>query len=175
MVYACEMKYEALTDNAEQTGYGLQVNSDNGYSEKNNNYLFGTYRPIADLAAIRNTESSSDVYHFYYWSAKDGVFRKVAEGDGRRAVKCPPFRAFLVAKESSSTSAKPSLGFKVVNMYDMGTTTGIKSVTDTAVRRTVDNNVYSLTGVLVRRGISTDGLPAGLYIVNGKKVIVNHK
>lgn len=175
MVYACEMKYEALTDNAAQTGYGLQVNSDNGSSVKNNNYLFGTYRPIADIAAMRNTDPSSDVYHFYYWSAKDGVFRKASEGDGHKAVKCPPFRAFLVAKESSSTSAKPSLGFKVVNMYDMGTTTGIKSVTDTAVRRTADNNVYSLTGVLVRRGTSTDGLPAGLYIVNGKKVIVNHK
>jgi len=174
MVYACEMKYEALTDNVDQTGYGLQVNSDDGITAKNNNYLFGTYRPIADIAAMRNTESS-DVYHFYYWSAKDGVFRKASEGDGHKAVKCPPFRAFLVAKESSSTSAKPSLGFKVVNMYDMGTTTGIKSVTDTAVRRTADNNVYSLTGVLVRRGTSTDGLPAGLYIVNGKKVIVNHK
>lgn len=173
MVYACEMKYVALTDNVDQTGYGLQVNSDNG-SVKNNNYLFGTYRPIADIAAMRNTESS-DVYHFYYWSAKDGVFRKASEGDGHKAVKCPPFRAFLVAKESSSTSAKPSLGFKVVNMYDMGTTTGIKSVTDTAIRRPADNNVYSLTGVLVRRGTSTDGLPAGLYIVNGKKVIVNHK
>ena len=174
MVYACEMKYEALTDKDDQTGYGLQVNSDDGITAKNNNYLFGTYRPIADIAAMRNTESS-DVYHFYYWSAKDGVFRKASEGDGHKAVKCPPFRAFLVAKESSSTSAKPSLGFKVVNMYDMGTTTGIKSVTDTAVRRTADNNVYSLTGVLVRRGTSTDGLPAGLYIVNGKKVIVNHK
>lgn len=174
MVYACEMKYVALTDNVDQTGYGLQVNSDDGITAKNNNYLFGTNRPIADIAAMRNTESS-DVYHFYYWSAKDGVFRKASEGDGHKAVKCPPFRAFLVAKKSSSTSAKPSLGFKVVNMYDMGTTTGIKSVTDTAVRRTADNNVYSLTGVLVRRGASTDGLPAGLYIVNGKKVIVNHK
>ena len=175
MVYACEMKYVALTDNVDQTGYGLQVNSDDGITAKNNNYLFGTYRPIADIAAMRNTDTSSGTYHFYYWSAKDGVFRKASEGDGHKAVKCPPFRAFLVAKESSSTSAKPSLGFKVVNMYDMGTTTGIKSVTDTAVRRTADNNVYSLTGVLVRRGTSTDGLPAGLYIVNGKKVIVNHK
>ena len=173
MVYACEMKYVALTDDPGQTGYGLQVNSDNNRSEKNNNYLFGTYRTIADIAAMRNTESS-DVYHFYYWSANGGVFRRVAEGTGRK-VTCKPFRAFLVAKESSSTSAKPSFGFKVVNMYDMGTTTGIKSVTDTAIRRTADNNVYSLTGVLVRRGTSTDGLPAGLYIVNGKKVIVNHK
>lgn len=174
MVHACEMKYEALTGDPGQTGYGLQVNSDNNGRVINNNYLFGTYRPIADIAAMRNTESS-DVYHFYYWSANGGVFRKVAEGDGRKAVKCLPFRAFLVAKESSSASAKPSFGFKVVNMYDMGTTTGIKSVTDTAIRRTADNNVYSLTGVLVRRGTSTDGLPAGLYIVNGKKVIVNHK
>ena len=175
MVYACEMKYVPLKDDAGLTGYGLQVNSDNG----NNNYLFGTYRPIADLAAMRNTGSSddesSDVYHFYYWSANNnGVFKKVAESSGKK-VSCPPFRAFLVAKESSSTSAKPSFGFKVVNMYDMGTTTGIKSVTDTAIRRTADNNVYSLTGVLVRRGTSLAGLPNGLYLVNGKKVIVNHK
>lgn len=59
MVHACEMKYEALTDNADQTGYGLQVNSDDGNSEKNNNYLFGTYRPIVDIAAMRNTDTSS--------------------------------------------------------------------------------------------------------------------
>lgn len=42
-------------------------------------------------------------------------------------------------------------------------------VTDAVVTR---NNVYTLTGQLVRQGsTSLDGLPQGIYIVNGKKVI----
>ena len=36
----------------------------------------------------------------------------------------------------------------------------------------IDNNVYTIGGQLVRSGsTSLDGLPKGLYIVNGKKVI----
>lgn len=36
-----------------------------------------------------------------------------------------------------------------------------------------DNNVYSITGQIVRHGsTSLDGLPHGIYIVNGKKVLV---
>lgn len=37
----------------------------------------------------------------------------------------------------------------------------------------VDNNVYSINGQLVRRNADTlDNLPKGIYIVNGKKHIV---
>ena len=38
--------------------------------------------------------------------------------------------------------------------------------------RPQDNNVYSITGQLVRKGsTSLEGLPSGFYIINGKKVI----
>ena len=37
----------------------------------------------------------------------------------------------------------------------------------------VDNNVYSINGQLVRRNADTlDNLPKGIYIVNGKKVMI---
>lgn len=37
-------------------------------------------------------------------------------------------------------------------------------------------NVYTLGGVLVRRGATTlDGLSDGVYIINGKKVYVRRK
>lgn len=49
-----------------------------------------------------------------------------------------------------------------------GTTTGISGVTTEA--NNAPAAVYSLTGV--RMGTTTDGLPAGIYIVNGKKVLV---
>ncbi|MBR3472740.1 MAG: leucine-rich repeat domain-containing protein [Prevotella sp.] len=36
----------------------------------------------------------------------------------------------------------------------------------------ITGDVYSVRGQLVRRNATTDGLPAGVYIVNGKKVVV---
>jgi hypothetical protein len=33
-------------------------------------------------------------------------------------------------------------------------------------------NVYSLDGQLVHKGLSVEGLAKGIYIVNGKKVII---
>ena len=36
-----------------------------------------------------------------------------------------------------------------------------------------NTNIYNLNGQLVRQGAtSTEGLPSGLYIVGGKKVVV---
>lgn len=49
-----------------------------------------------------------------------------------------------------------------------GTTTGISGVTTEA--NNAPAAVYSLTGV--RMGTTTENLPAGIYIVNGKKVLV---
>ena len=35
------------------------------------------------------------------------------------------------------------------------------------------DNVYSITGQLVRQGTtSTEGLPQGIYVIGGKKVLV---
>ena len=48
---------------------------------------------------------------------------------------------------------------------------GITNV-NAGVKR-VDNNVYTINGVMVRKaGESLDGLAKGLYIVGGKKVVV---
>ena len=51
--------------------------------------------------------------------------------------------------------------------------TGVENVPDAQTSRFADNNVYSLTGQLIRRGtISTEGLPRGIYIVGGRRVAV---
>jgi len=59
---------------------------------------------------------------------------------------------------------------------DDSSTTGINTLpaTDTSVSSPVsNNNVYSVYGQIVRRGTtSLEGLPAGLYIVNGKKYVI---
>ena len=49
--------------------------------------------------------------------------------------------------------------------------TGIEGV-DSETRDAEDNNVYAVTGQIVRRGTtSLQGLPSGIYIVNGRKVV----
>lgn len=152
-------------------------------NEEGYNFLVGSFKQIDDLAEVRNTDSFYDddnnerTYHFYYWSAKDSKFKKVSEATDHKKVSCPPFRAFLAIgqKTDDSSSAKESLGMRFVDFYGSGTTTGIKDITTPSARmQSAANNVYSMTGVLVRRGTSLAGLPNGLYIVNGKKVIVNH-
>ncbi len=155
-------------------------------NEEGYNVFVGSFKKIDDLANVRNTGSFYDddnnerTYHFYYWSAKDNKFKKVSEAtDHPKKVSCPPFRAFLAIGQktdaSSPNPAKESLGMRFVDFYGSGTTTGIKDITTPSARmQPAANNVYSMTGVLVRRGTSLAGLPNGLYIVNGKKVIVNH-
>ena len=57
----------------------------------------------------------------------------------------------------------------------MGNTTGVKDISiDNSDNGPVD--VYSVNGQLLRQGVdrnnATQGLPAGVYIVGGKKVLV---
>lgn len=54
-----------------------------------------------------------------------------------------------------------------------GNTTGIDEmeICAPAVRQ-AQLNVYSLNGQMIRKGVSTVGLPKGIYIVGGKKLIV---
>ena len=84
----------------------------------------------------------------------------------------------VAKKAGSSEESSAKLGISFIDFYNnASTTTGIQTVTSSSARQQFDNNnVYSVTGTLVRRGAtSLNGLPNGLYIVNGKKVIVNHK
>ena len=85
----------------------------------------------------------------FYWGAADGAAFESGAG-----------KAYLALPQTVASQVR---GF----VLD-GTTTGISGVTTEA--NNTPAAVYSLTGV--RMGTSTDGLPAGIYIVNGKKVAV---
>lgn len=52
-------------------------------------------------------------------------------------------------------------------------TTGIEDIHTEAVRQnTTANRIYSLSGQMVKEGTSLEGLSRGIYIVNGKKIVV---
>lgn len=89
-------------------------------------------------------------------------------------------RAWLEPTSSSSVKLT-SVSFNGVTDFDDDETTGIIGImTDdgtTSASRTTsaayNDNVYNVNGQLVRTADQgTDGLPAGIYIVNGKKVII---
>lgn len=111
-------------------------------------------------------------YSYYYYSGKDtkwanGFYKAMREG-----VVFTPNTAVVELDKDNGVSGLAKQSF-LVNVP--GGTTGISELPAPTVRprQVVDGNVYNAYGQVVRRGsTSLDGLPAGIYIVNGKKYIV---
>lgn len=83
-------------------------------------------------------------------------------------------KAFRCWFELTNTSAEG----KRVSLFIDGvadSTTGIDDIhgnTDcTSYKRGIDG-VFNMNGQMVRRGCSLEGLPKGLYVVNGKKIVI---
>ena len=90
------------------------------------------------------------------------------------ATRTRGLRGFSVwfAPESTSSQSKAVTTF--LDGVSLDETTGINSVIYDAQETQVEKfaqGIYSLSGQLIRQSQSLDGLPSGVYIVNGKKVI----
>jgi hypothetical protein len=106
----------------------------------------------------------------YYFGAKTGKVYRNDYDVSFRKIPCGKYHAyFTVSVTSGTNSAKEaSVFFEDFN----GNTTAIdlQKASDTSL---MHENVYNVQGQLVRRNATqADGLPAGLYIVNGKKMVV---
>ena len=84
------------------------------------------------------------------------------------------FRCWFELTDNTSAEGKP----RKVSLYIDGvadSTTGIDDIhgnTDcTSYKRGIDG-VFNMNGQMVRRGCSLEGLPKGLYVVNGKKIVI---
>ena len=84
------------------------------------------------------------------------------------------FRCWFELKGNTSSEGKPSQVSLLIDGVEDGTT-GIADIhgsTDrTSYKRGIDG-VFNINGQLVRRSCSLEGLPKGMYIVNGKKIII---
>lgn len=119
----------------------------------------------------------------YYLPAKADTDGKTAY-DGmslHRAAKDKTLNAFraYITVPGYEQSAKPGASAKSLviifadrEVDEQGQTTEIKRIaTDEELSQLF--NIYSINGQLVRRGSTSPlGLPSGIYIINGKKVIV---
>lgn len=75
-----------------------------------------------------------------------------------------PFRAYFTAKGGNGDVSSLGIGF------GNGTSTGIGPAIISTPNADLQG-VYTLSGVKVAEGGSLDNLPAGIYVINGKKVV----
>ena len=84
------------------------------------------------------------------------------------------FRCWFELKDNASVGGKPSQVSLLIDGVE-DSTTGIADIhgsTDcTSYKRSIDG-VFNMNGQMVRRSCSLEGLPKGMYIVNGKKIII---
>ena len=86
-----------------------------------------------------------------------------------RTVETKGFRGWL---QSVQGQASKVFEYKIEGVVEQvnGDVTAIEGI---EAAQQHDANIYNLNGQLVRQGAtSTEGLPSGLYIVGGKKVVV---
>ena len=84
------------------------------------------------------------------------------------------FRCWFELTDNTSAEGKPSQVSLLIDGVE-DSTTGIADIhgsTDcTSYKRGIDG-VFNINGQMVRRSCSLEGLPKGMYIVNGKKIII---
>lgn len=113
--------------------------------------FIGTY-------SYQTLPATADGYTNYIFGFNTQKFNNVAAA----GASFKPFRAYL---RSADTNAAKSL---VLN-FSTGTTDGIDSA---VAAESSDAPVYSIDGTLVKRAGNLNGLQKGVYIQNGKKVII---
>ena len=84
------------------------------------------------------------------------------------------FRCWFELTDNASAGGKPSQVSLLIDGVE-DSTTGIADIhgsTDcTSYKRGIDG-VFNINGQMVRRSCNLEGLPKGMYIVNGKKIII---
>ncbi|ETD18583.1 MULTISPECIES: M26 family metallopeptidase [Prevotellaceae] len=111
---------------------------------------------------IYSADNAGAAWRHAYILQRDGLFHKV--NAGTPAAMVPPCRAFITS--NSATEAKAlSIAFD-----DDGTTTAIDAIPTDHAGAANTAPVYDLTGRYL--GTTLNGLPAGVYIVGGRKVIL---
>lgn len=121
------------------------------------------------------TTENGDTYYYM----RNGALWPVLSQDrrlasGRAYVILPKETKVLFDANEQAGTQNQSKSIIAYSIDDEGgNTTGIDEMEFSApVVRQAQQNVYSLNGQMIRKGVSTVGLPKGIYIVGGKKLIV---
>ena len=154
------------------------VSTTKGYSTDGSMEAYGTFARTFGTAA---TQDKNGVYNFNnnydiiggrdnligcYFFDKGNLYRSDSRPRGLRGFSC----WFKPVNGSSGTGTK-------VNLYIDGVANGTTGIDDVAFgdeepTGKAAKGIYNMNGQLVSNGSDTTNLPAGMYIVNGKKCVV---
>ena len=130
--------------------------------EGDNNYGKWT---ITDKSTI--ITGRSDLTGCYFFSGGNMYYSSAKRARGLRG-----FSVWFAPTTASGTPAKPANVF--LDGISLDKTTGINPIIygeeESRINRFA-HGIYSLNGQLISNSSSLDGLPSGIYILNGKKVI----
>ena len=135
----------------------------------------GTMAKTYDNGKILSDRDNLNGDYFMY----KGKLIQVPHGNKENSVEpysygLKAFRCWFELTDKTSAEGKPSqLSLLIDGVED--STTGIDDIhgnTDcTSYKRGIDG-VFNMNGQMVRRSCSLEGLPKGMYVVNGKKIII---
>lgn len=140
-----------------------------------------SYKPITEMKPVTTT-STIELFTFYpvmentYIAAKNGYYLNSGQNsfvyNENAEAYIPPFRYYMTIQNRDDysyilpTDGKASVvEFRVIGADEV---TGITDVEGAAAMEA--GKVYNLQGVVV--GDSVENLPKGIYIINGRKVVV---
>ncbi len=132
--------------------------------------------------AMIDCSSTEELYTFYaatentYTAAKNGYYISSETSsfvyNTNKEAYIQPFKYYITIQNRDNNSyilpSQPSAQKVSYRVIDEGEATGITDIDADA--KTVNAKVYNLQGVQV--GTSTEGLPKGIYIQNGRKIMV---
>lgn len=140
-----------------------------------------SYKPITEMKPV-TTSSTIEVFTFYpvmenaYIAAKNGYYLNSEKNsfvyNENAEAYIPPFTYYMtIQNKSDSSYILPTAGKASVVEFRVIGADEVTGITDVEGAATMDaGKVYNLQGVVV--GDSVENLPKGIYIRNGRKVVV---
>lgn len=124
----------------------------------------------SDALVFKGTFTNAKLNEGSYVVKNNGVLSRIPE-DG---MKIKPYRSYIYFNRESAGAKAISLQNMNVNGFENeeDNTTGIENLLFESGILTHSADVYSIDGQLVRsKALNLNGLPKGVYIVNGKKYV----
>lgn len=124
----------------------------------------------SDALVFKGTFTNAKLNEGSYVVKNNGVLSRIPE-DG---MKIKPYRSYIYFNRETAGAKAISLQNMNVNGFenDEDNTTGIENLLFESGILTHSADVYSIDGQLVRsKALNLNGLPKGVYIVNGKKYV----
>lgn len=124
----------------------------------------------SDALVFKGTFTNTTLNAGSYVVTKNGVLSRIP----RDEMKIKPYRSYIYFNRVTPNAKAISLQNMSVNGFenDEDNTTGIENLLFESGILTHSADVYSIDGRLVRsKALNLNGLPKGVYIVNGKKYV----